>query len=941
MSGTRFGLLLFGFLSAVPLNAADPKGLEFFETKIRPVLAEQCFSCHSAEAQTKKKLRGGLYLDSADGLLKGGDTGPAIVPGKPKESLLFASLKHIEDPKMPPKGKLPETVIADFQKWIEMGAPDPRTGTAKKQTGLSLEQGRQFWAYRPVANVKVPELNGPTVLTDIDRFIQTQLTAKNLNPAPEADRGVLIRRLSFDLTGLPPTPKEIDDFVSDQRPDAYERLTDRLLASTAYGERWGRHWLDLARYAESFTLRGFILKEAWRYRDYVIDSFNHDLPFDQFIREQIAGDLLPADDLEIKRRRLIAATFLTMGNNNLEEQDKKQLVMDVVDEQLDTLSRAFLAQTVTCARCHDHKFDPIPTKDYYALAGILKNTKTLNHANVSMWIDRPLPMEAVRETEAKKHEAKVVQLQKQIADLKALVGKKSPAPNPKKPTVRAIKDLPGIVVDDSKAKKVGAWKESQFSGSYVGAGYIHDEDVGKGEKTLTFQFEIPANGKYEVWFAYSPGTNRCADVPVTVFSADGEKTIHVNQQKTPEIDGLFHSLGQHTFEKGGQGFVIIDTGNTKGHVIADAVLFIPADQAKLPAKPESKEDAPAIAEAGQLRQMEAELKKLQSTGPKRDMALGFEEEKKIEDVRIHIRGSGANLGAAVPRGFLQVAMWSPATPLPPNQSGRKELAEWIADARNPLTARVYVNRVWHWLLGVGLVRTTDNFGTTGETPSHPELLDHLARQFVESGWSTKKLIRMIVLSHAYRQSSKTSTEAKKADPENRLLSHMNRRRLDAEAIRDAFLSTSGDLRASSGGITFKPELTADYNFKFSDPVRSVYVPVFRNSLPEIFEVFDFADPSVSTGKRNVSTVAPQALFMTNHSFVIEQSRKAAERLLAEKDLDDGQRIDTAFRRLFGRSATNDEQTIIRKYLGEGSGRDERWPRVMQSLYASVDFRYVD
>lgn len=916
-------------LFAGVIRAAEPTGNDFFEAKIRPMLVEQCYACHSAEAETKKKLRGGLYLDTADGLRKGGDTGPAIVPGKPKESLLLTSLHHADDLKMPPKGKLPAQVIADVEKWIAIGAPDPRQGTVKKQTGLSIDEGRKFWSFKPLA---------APANTTIDQLVEAKLTAAKLTFAPEADRATLIRRLSYDLIGLPPTPKEIDDFTNDQRPDALERLVDRLLASPAFGERWGRHWLDVARFAESLTLRGFVLKNAWRYRDYVIDSFNRDLPIDQFIKEQLAGDLYPEGDLETRRRRLIATTFLAMGNNNLEEQDKKALVMDVVDEQIDTMSRAFLAQTVTCARCHDHKFDPIPTKDYYALAGIFKNTKMLNHSNVSNWIDRPLPMEATRETEAKAHEAKIAQLQKQISELKAVVAKGKPAPNPKKPMVRNVADIPGIVIDDAKAKKVGTWKDSQFSGSYVGAGYIHDEATGKGEKTLTFQFEIPATGKYDVWFAYSPGANRCTDVPLTVFSADGEKIIHVDQTKTPEIDGLFHALGQYTFEKGGQGFVIVDTTNTKGHVMADAVVFVPAEQAKNPPKAKDpKTTEPMTKDAGQLAAMEAELKKLQANGPKRDMALGFEEEKTITDVKIHIRGSGNNLGAVAPRGFLQIATWGQPVAMPANQSGRKELAEWIANANNPLTARVYVNRVWHWLFGVGLVRTTDNFGTTGEQPSHVELLDHLATEFITHGWSTKKLIRMMVLSRAYRQSSVASAEAKKVDPENRLLSHANRKRLDAESIRDAILATSGELKATTGGMTFKPELGSDYNYKFTDPVRSVYVPVFRNSLPEIFEVFDFADPSVSTGRRNVSTVAPQALFMSNHPFVIDTATKTAARLATAGD--STAKIDALYRTLLGRTATSDERQIIQQYLS--SNDKERWPRVVQSVYSSIDFRYVD
>src|SRR5262245_43013038 len=373
-----------GLLLASPALAGDT-GVEFFEKKIRPVLAEQCQKCHSAEAEKAKKLKGGLFLDSRDGVLKGGESGPAVVPGEPKKSRLIRALHHDGDTRMPPKGKLPDAVIADFEKWVTLGAPDPRTASGGRQAiGMSIEEGRKFWAYRQVAVTSTPKVDAAT---DIDRFIIAKLDEKGLKPAAKAGRATLARRVHYDLTGLPPKPEEVDAFVADKDPKAFERLVDRLLQSPQFGERWGRHWLDVARFGESLTLRGFILKEAWRYRDYVIDSFNNDVPFDRFIREQIAGDLLPASTLEDRRRQLIASTFLTLGNTNLEEQDKVQLRMDVVDEQLDVIAKGFLGQTVTCARCHDHKFDPIPTADYYAMAGILRNAKAMEHANVSKWIE--------------------------------------------------------------------------------------------------------------------------------------------------------------------------------------------------------------------------------------------------------------------------------------------------------------------------------------------------------------------------------------------------------------------------------------------------------------------------------------------------------------------------------------------------------------------------
>ncbi len=932
----------------------DPKAVAFFESKIRPVLVGNCYECHSADAVAKKKLRGGLLLDTKDALLKGGDTSPAIVPGMAKNSLLIKVLRHAGDVKMPPKGKLLESVISDFESWINMGAPDPRTGAVVRQKGLSLEEGRKFWSFQAVKKPAVPNVRNPqtAIRNEIDAFIRAQLDAKGLLPAPEADPVTLIRRVYYDLIGLPASPEEIDAFVKAYaaKPQAaYEEVVDRLLVSPHFGERWGRHWLDVARYAESMTLRGFVFKEAWRYRDYVIESFNRDVPFDQFIREQIAGDLLPADSMEQRRRQLIATTYLALGNNNLEEQDKKQLVMDVVDEQLDAISKGILAQTITCARCHDHKFDPIPTKDYYAIAGILRNTKTLEHANVSKWLEMPLPADPEREKVLKAHEATVAALQKEIASLKSVVARNTKPANPNKPTVRAVKDLPGIVVDDAQAKKVGEWKASTYSGSYVGDGYIHDEDKGKGEKTLTFHPTIPKTGKYEVRLAYSPGTNRCDKVPVTIFSADGEKTMYVDEKKRPEIEGLFHSLGQYTFEKSGQGFVLIDNEGTKGHVIADAVVFIPVEDLANLKENRPMVDEKAKPDAERLKALEEKLKKLQASGPKREMTMSIQEEKKIDDCPVHIRGIVHNLGELAPRGFLQVTMTGPAPTMPKDQSGRRQLADWLASKENPLTARVFVNRAWHWLFGSGIVRTTDNFGTTGEKPSHPELLDYLAARFMEDGWSTKKLVRMIVMSHTYRQSSMNPKSEirnpKSEDPENRLFARQNRRRMDAECIRDTILTVSGKLKLDMGGPTFNTDLAADYGYKHADSRRSVYTPVFRNALPGLFEAFDFADPSVCTGKRNVSTVSLQALFMMNNPFVIQQARYAAQRLLDEKELDEAGRVTKAFRLTLGRMPSEKERAIASKYLDEqgvdSKNRLETWSQFVQMLFASVDFRYVE
>ncbi|MCE9566430.1 MAG: DUF1549 domain-containing protein [Planctomycetes bacterium] len=934
------------------VTAADltPKEVDFFEKKIRPILTEHCYSCHSAEAEAKKKLKGGLSLDTRDAVRNGGDSGPSLVAGKPAESLLLKTMKYDGDVKMPPKGKLPDAVIADFEAWVKMGAPDPRTaGDRKKQVGLTIEEGKKFWAYVPRAEPNVPALlDVAWSAGDIDRFVLSRLEAKGLKPAPDADKVTLIRRVYFDLIGLPPTPEQIDAFVQSTDPKAYEKLVDSLLASRGFGERWGRHWLDVARYAESVTLRGFIYKDAWRYRDYVIDSFNTDVPFDRFVREQLAGDLLPAADHTARKRQLVATSFLALGNTNLEEQDKKQLRMDMVDEQLDVVAKGFLAQTVTCARCHDHKFDPIPTKDYYALAGIFRNAKSLEHSNVSKWIEVPLPVEPEAEAALKKHNEAVAALQAKIKAAKTVASVK---PVPNKGAV-AIKDVPGIAVDDAAAKKVGEWKFSKFNPTYVGEGYVHDDNAGKGEKTITFDPHIEKTGKYEVLFAYSPGTNRADNVPVTVFSAEGEKQITIDMQKTPPIDGHFVSLGTYRFEKDGQSFIIVANEGTKGHVTADAVTFVPVtgdkkETAKTPgdkketakadkaAPPAKAEESPA------LKELEAELKKLEASGPQRPMAISVVEEKAIEDAKIHVRGSVHNLGALAPRGVLQVATIGSTPVFPKDASGRKELAEWISSAENPLTARVYANRTWHWLFGSGIVRTVDNFGTTGEKPSNPELLEYLASRFVKDGWSTKKLVREIVLSRTYRQSSVGVAETVAADADNLLFGRANRRRLEAECIRDAMVSVTGKLTEHTGGPTFPMTTAADYSFKSNLDVRSVYLPAFRNSIPEILEVFDMADTSMVTGKRNASTVAPQALFLLNNPWVNEQAKNTATKLLAMK-IDDDARLTRAYREILGREPTMGERAVATKYLKANvANPSAAWAGVVHALFASVDFRFTN
>jgi hypothetical protein len=789
--------------------------------------------------------------------------------------------------------------------------------------------GADHWAYQPPKTSSPPsvkETNWP--VNDVDRFILARLEQNGLVPARDANKTALLRRVYFDLIGLPPNPEQTDAFLNDGSPDAFTRLVDQLLASPRFGERWGRHWLDVTRFAESVTLRGFIFKEAWRYRDYVIDAFNRDLPYDQFLREHVAGDLLPGGDVAERQRRHVATTFLMLGNTNFEEQDKKQLEMDVVDEQLDVIGKGFLAQTITCARCHDHKFDPIPTRDYYAMAGILKSTKALEHENVSKWLELPLPVEPEAEAGFREHESNIAALQAQLKQAKARLAKtEGSAVTAKKGMPIAPSELPGIVVDDKDARRVGAWVHSQYSKSYIGDGYVHDDNKEKGQKTITFQPELTRAGRYEVRLAYVHSPSRAPKVGVHILHADGEATVYIDQKELPGIDGRFTSLGQYRFEANGQGYVLLSNEDTSGHVIADAVQFIPVEMLEALAS-----RAPNT-NAAEVKRLEAELKQLTENGPKRPRYISVKESEEVGDIHINIRGSVRNLGEKAPRGFLHVATRNSPPQIPQYESGRRQLAEWLASRDNPLAARVMVNRVWHWLFGAGLVRTTDNFGTTGEQPSHPELLDYLAVRFMDEGWSVKKLIKLLVASRTYQ----LSATALSGDPENRWLGRMNRKRLEAESLRDVILQISGRLQHMRGGPTIKAGTAADYGYRFDEPVRSVYVPVLRNAIPEIFDAFDFADPNTVTGRRNTSTVAPQALYFMNHPWIREQARSAAERVLNMSEPD---RIDFAWRSCLGRPPAEGERRLVMNRLREGTP-EEAWTEIFQGLFGSLDFRYVE
>jgi mono/diheme cytochrome c family protein len=793
--------------SAAPLTAAQreppAEQVRFFETRIRPLLAEHCYRCHGPD-----RHKGGLRLDARQGMLRGGDSGTAlIVTGRPEQSLLIRAVGHQDDTlRMPPKKRLSDRQVADLTRWVQRGAPYPQAAAS-----AGSEAGQQLWAFRPPADPPVPAVqDGTWARTPLDRFVLARLEASGLKPVPPADRRTLIRRATFDLTGLPPTPQQIDAFVADQAPGAFARLVDRLLASPAYGERWGRHWLDVARYADSNGMDENVAHgNAWRYRDYVIAAFNRDKPYDQFLLEQLAGDLLPATDPAVRRERLIATGFLALGPKVLAEPDEKKMEMDIVDEQIDTVGRSLLGLTLGCARCHDHKFDPIATEDYYALAGIFKSTRTMEtYTKVARW-----------------HEN----------------------------SVATDEDL------RSKAE--------------------HDRQIARQKEVIQ----------------------------TCVARADA---------------------AQRSRLKGG---------------------------AKLPKNPEGMYPAETRAELQRLRD---ELVRLEQAALAMPSAMGVTEGT-VADAAVHLRGSHLKLGKVVARRVPKVL----AGPDPPRfegkQSGRLQLAQWLIRPDHPLTSRVMVNRIWRWHFGQGLVRSPDNFGRLGEPPANPALLDWLAHRFVAGGWSVKAMHRLIMLSATYQMSSAHEEHDAQRDPENRLHWRMNVRRLEAEAIRDALLAVGGSLDRTMGGSLLGVKNRA-YLFdhtsrdatRYDIPRRSLYQPVIRNHLYDVFQLFDSTDATVQNGDRATTTVAPQALFLLNSDLGAQVSERLAAGLLADRKLDDAGRIRRLYLRAYGRPATAEETAKARDLVrtceqelqgsesDTGKRRARAWACLCQVVVAANEFIYL-
>ena len=813
--------------------------LAFFESKIRPVLVEHCYECHATGA---KIVQGALRVDHRAGLLRGGDSGPAIVPKQAEQSLLLKALRYDEF-EMPPKGKLPDSVIRDFEAWIAMGAPDPREAVADPLIrSIDIEEGRKHWSFQPVTDPHLPAVtNESWPLDPLDHFILARLESAGLKPVADANRHTWLRRVSLDLTGLPPTRAEIDAFINDRSPQAFEAVVDRLLGSRAFGERWARHWLDLTGYADMIgTSNNVFAEHAWRYRDYLIEAYHKDKPFDRFVREQVAGDLLPAESITERAENITATGFLMVGDVEIVEPDKAKMEADHIDTQVTKIGMAFQAMTLGCVRCHDHKFDPIALTDYYGIAGMLRSSPATHKIPFGVW-------STLNSTE-----------------------------------------LPETPEQLAARQKLEAEHEQKL------ASMKGERDRLEAEKKEVEQ-ELAASGRV------APQLGEQSEVESRSDSSTNKESL---TKRRDELAEQIRKLG------------------------------------------------PAIQHAEFFR----------SKVPR---AFAMRDGEQPSDMPIYIRGNPYSPGAVVPRGTIQVASWEKLPEIPAGQSGRRQLADWLADRRNPLTARVMVNRIWQKLFGEGIVHSVDYFGTRGETPSHPQLLDHLATRFMQNGqhgWSQKRLIRELVLSRTYRLSSTNDATAMQVDPDNRLLWRMNRGRLDAEAIRDSLLAVSGELITSHGGPALVLEEVENcgalvqqgvnppnYNHRKSRPdqefQRSIYLPVMRTNTTNLDRIrthFDFVNPAQIAGQRSQTVVPTQALFVMNNELFRKRAKALAEHLITEFPQPDV-RLEQLWLRVFSRPITDTERSAVTTFLREldhapaEASESVAWQELCHSLLASNEF----
>jgi hypothetical protein len=879
-----------------------------FDRDIAPILAEHCYECHGPDA---KKREAGLRLDLQAGattVLESGNT--AIVRGDLTNSELFARITSADvDQRMPPADSnrsLTARQIELVRRWIEQGAAWSKHWSLNRLHVPAIPD---------VSNIEWPS-------NAIDRFILARLDRRGIAPAVPADRYTLIRRVYFDLIGLPPTPEQVEGFVDDNSPGAYERLVDQLLASPHYGERWGRHWLDVARYGDSNGGdENHAYPHAYHYRDWVIAALNRDLPYDRFVALQLAGDLLPADP-RFGENNLAATGFLAIGMKILAEKDKTKMRADMVDEQLDTFGKAFLGLSIGCARCHDHKFDPIPTKDYYALAGIFHSTNVAN---------RELqPIES--DTARKQREQQVAKLQAEITVANTVIEKL--AASGAAITREAEKfDRGNVIVDDSNYGK--------------GIGII--SDPGAQKNFAEYDLNVARAGQYVVQLRYAAQQSRPGRLIIN------GKTI--NDKAIARTTGSWFPDTQSWFI---EGACELKPGNNTLRLESDP-LMSHIDKIRIISAQASGDLTKRMQQFDQLNAALAKLKNYEQAKKVTVMAVS---DGAAGDVRVHRRGNHLDLGDAVQRGFLDSLGATELPAISEKQSGRLQLAAWLTDRSSPpshLLARVLVNRVWHWHFGQGIVTTPNDFGLRGQRPTHPKLLDYLARRLIDDGWSLKRLHRLIVTSQTYCMSSVAeSPKALLVDSANQLLWRQRRRRLEAEVIRDAMLVVTGQLEPQMGGqpVVVKagdpsPEDLRKNRMAYdSARQRSVYLPIVRTNVYRFFTLFDFPNAATPVGKRSETTIATQALFVMNSPLFARLSDQLADRVLTGGIADDREKIDDLIRSLYGRPATTFELQKFESFLTSyeesvdvksdaASRRREAWRALCHVLLASNEFMYVN
>lgn len=986
-------LLVLACCAYGPAAHADERE-QFFETKIRPVLVQHCYECHSADAD---EIGGKLLVDSRDGMLTGGESGPVLQAGQPEQSLLIQALRY-DDLQMPPDAPLPEATINDFVKWVSQGAADPRTEATQPKPQASLD-GEALWSFFPRRQPPVPAVSDPDWPRDpIDHFVLSRLQSVALAPTDDANPRVLIRRLYYDLIGLPPSIAQVEAFVADYHREgqrAVERLVDSLLGSSQFGIRWGRHWLDVARYGESNGDDGLgrnaTFPHAWRYRDYVIDAFNNDVPYDRFLTEQIAGDQLPAESAEQRNRQLTATGFLAIGSKPAVAMNTN-FAMDVVDDQIDVVCTTVMGLSVACARCHDHKHDPIPTRDYYALAGIFSSTETLYGAAGNEKLTAPpTPLHELKSTLPKKEPvpdrtatpkfpddySSVIDSLQPTLHAKLDVAPESltisPDPSYSAETFATVKEttLHGTFAEPAPSYSVSFWFRNQtkngsrpitaylFSraklgdkalpGDHIGIGGSHD----KARTGKLFVFNGSATKKSVAGTTVIPTGSWNH---ITLVRDDRQVKVFLNGQLEieQELDATFGDSKEFCLANRSDNFAPLD-GN-----LGEVALFSRA-----------LSDEQAL----QLHTASGQPRGVRTT-PAEGFAMGVRDKAKPVDCKIHINGQGNKLGPLVSRGTLTayhtLAPDSPDVAHNPDMvidgthSGRLELAAWLTDPDHPQTARVMANRVWLHLFGQGIVTTPDDFGVYGARPSHPDLLDHLANRLIQQDWSIKRLIRAIVLSRTYQLSSRCDADTVAADPDNRSLARQNRRRLDAESLRDSMLQASGSLDYAPGQGSAIETLDALINWPLGQSTdlhrpsqhRSVYLCMLRHAAPKELAAFDLPDGVGIAGKRDDTTLPSQSLFLLNSDFVVEQSQHLAASLLRDSGSDDSQRVQRAFAATLQRTANESEvaQSLAlvastHAALGDAPSEPEAgqqqqrsqqaWASLCQALMTTNEFRYVD